>query len=174
MKKAMKRIIGLEINGKPVELTVDIRQSLLEVLREQGFTGAKEGCGVGECGACTVLIDGLPIDSCISLAVWAEGKKIETIEGQAKNEKLSRVQQAYAETGAVQCGYCTPGLVMKTTEFLETHKDQLAKGEMPDRQVIRKEHSGNLCRCTGYQGVVDAVESCCKSLISEISEPEAK
>ncbi len=149
----MKQIIECQLNGKPVELVVDVRQTLLEALREHGLTGTKEGCGVGECGACTVLIDDTPIDSCITLAVRAKGKSIRTIEGESVDGELSKVQQAYVDAGAVQCGFCTPGLVMKTTAFVEG----CCKGDI-SRDDIRREHAGNLCRCTGYQNIVDAVE----------------
>jgi aerobic-type carbon monoxide dehydrogenase small subunit (CoxS/CutS family) len=134
---------------------VDARKSLLEALRENGYTGVKEGCGAGECGACTVLVDGAPVDSCLYLAVWAEGRSIRTVEGEAKDRKLSAVQQAYLDAGAVQCGFCTPGLVMTTTAFVEKHR-----GESVSREEIRKAHAGNLCRCTGYEAVIRAVESC--------------
>ncbi|PJE80026.1 Caffeine dehydrogenase subunit gamma [invertebrate metagenome] len=149
----MKEIVHFKLNGKSVEWAVDICQSLLEVLREHGLTGTKEGCSVGECGACTVLVDNVPVDSCLMLAVRAENTHIRTIEGEGVNGKLSSVQKAYVEAGAVQCGFCTPGLVMKTTEFVES-----GCGCHASRDDIRREHSGNLCRCTGYQAIVDAVE----------------
>ncbi len=152
----MYRPITCTINGKSIGFQVDVRQSLLDVLRERGYTGVKEGCGVGECGACTVLVDDTPIDSCLYLAIWADGRTIRTIEGESRDGKLSEVQQAYLDTGAVQCGFCTPGLVMTTTAFVEKHRDN------PDvsRDEIRKVHAGNLCRCTGYEGIVRAVERC--------------
>lgn len=127
----------------------------MEILRENGHTGVKEGCGVGECGACTVLVDGVPMDSCLYLAVWADGRAIRTIEGESRDGNLSEVQQAYLDTGAVQCGFCTPGLVMTSTAFVEKHK-----GEKVSREQIRKSHAGNLCRCTGYEGIIRAVEKC--------------
>jgi aerobic-type carbon monoxide dehydrogenase small subunit (CoxS/CutS family) len=108
----MIRNISCTINGKPMTLTVDVRQSLLEVLREHGYTSVKEGCGSGECGACTVLVDDVPLDSCLYLAVWVDGHSIRTAEGETKNGSLSAVQQAYLDTGAVQCGFCTPGLII--------------------------------------------------------------
>ena len=149
----MLREISCTINGKAVNLTVDVRMSLLDMLRENGYLSVKEGCGVGECGACTVLIDGTPLDSCLSLAVWAQGKKIRTAEGEAK-DGLSPVQQAYLQAGAVQCGFCTPGLIMASTAFVEKHK-----GKQVNREDIRYGHAGNLCRCTGYETIVQAVES---------------
>jgi len=151
----MNRNISCTINGKSVTLMVDVRKSLLDILRHNGHTGVKEGCGVGECGACTVLVDNVPVDACLYLAVWADGRTIRTIEGESKDGKLSEVQQAYLDTGAVQCGFCTPGLVMTSTAFVEKHK-----GESVSREQIRRAHAGNLCRCTGYEGIIRAVEKC--------------
>ncbi|MCP3874598.1 MAG: (2Fe-2S)-binding protein [Desulfobacteraceae bacterium] len=148
------REIIFSINGKQRTLYIDIRSSLLEVLRnELGLTGAKEGCGVGECGACSVLVDDVLVDSCIYLAIWADGKAIRTIEGEAKKGKLSKVQQSYVKEGAVQCGFCTPGFIMASTSFTEKNK-----GESVTEDEIRKAHAGNLCRCTGYQNILKAVE----------------
>ncbi|MET4695625.1 (2Fe-2S)-binding protein [Endozoicomonas lisbonensis] len=153
----MKQIIHCQLNGKPTELLIDTRQSLLEALREHGLTGTKEGCSVGECGACTVLVDDIPVNACISLAVRAEGASIRTIEGEAVAGELSPVQQAYVDAGAVQCGFCTPGLVMKTTALIEdlNREDSTSSCNL-SRDDIRREHAGNICRCTGYQNVVDA------------------
>jgi aerobic-type carbon monoxide dehydrogenase small subunit (CoxS/CutS family) len=148
------RTIAFTINEKKKELTVDVRRSLLEVLREQlGMISIKQGCAVGECGACTVLIDDVPIDSCIYLAVWADGRSIRTVEGESKDGKLSKVQQAFVDEGAVQCGICTPGFVMAATAFVEKHK-----GPGVSRDKIRRELAGNLCRCTGYDTIITAVE----------------
>ncbi|WP_423055296.1 xanthine dehydrogenase subunit XdhC [Zhaonella formicivorans] len=144
--------ISFTVNGKAVSLEVDIRQSLLEVLRNiLGYTGVKKGCGVGECGACTVLVDGTPIDSCIYLAVWADGKNITTIEGLAKNGELTKVQKAFIEEGAIQCGFCTPGLVLTTTALVES-------GKKYTREELKRELSGHFCRCTGYQNILKAAE----------------
>ena len=153
----MKQVIHCQLNGKATELVIDTRQSLLEALREHGLTGTKEGCSVGECGACTVLIDDIPINACIALAVRAEGTSIRTIEGEVVDGELSSVQQAYVDAGAVQCGFCTPGLVMKTTALVEELqcKGSPSRSEL-SRDDIRREHAGNLCRCTGYQNIVDA------------------
>ncbi len=147
--------ISIQINGKPEKFTIDIRQSLSEVLRDNGYLSVKEGCGAGECGACTVLVDGDPVNTCIFLAVWADGCRIRTAEGEIQNNQLSRVQQAYMDEGAVQCGFCTPGFVMTTTAFVEKHQ-----GRTVSRDQIRKGHAGNLCRCTGYDSIVNAVEKC--------------
>jgi len=143
--------ISFKLNGQEVIWEVDVRKSLLEVLREKGLTGVKKGCGVGECGACTVLIDETPTDSCLYLAVWAEGKTIRTIEGIAKNGELTAVQQAFVEEGAIQCGFCTPGLVLTTTALAESGKDYT-----PDE--LKRELSGHICRCTGYQKIFSAAE----------------
>jgi len=153
----MMQNISCTVNGKPVTLLVDVRKSLLEVLRENGFTGIKEGCGAGECGACTVLVDNIPVDSCLYLAVRADARNIRTVEGEARGGTLSAVQQAYLDAGAVQCGFCTPGLIMTTTAFVEKHR-----GQKVSRAEIRRAHAGNLCRCTGYENIVRAVEKCLK------------
>mgnify|MGYP003584331812 FL=1 len=144
--------IKCPINGQMRELMVDPRTSLLELLRSEGLTSINQACAVGECGACTALIDGIPIDTCIFLAVWADGKTICTAEGEVKDGTISQVQQAYVDTGAVQCGFCTPGLVMTTTALVEKYK-----GQQLCRDTIRRELAGNLCRCTGYEKVIDAV-----------------
>ena len=154
----MNQTITCTVNGKKRELSVDMRQSLLEVLREQqGLISVKQGCGVGECGACTVLIDDAPVDACIFLAVWADGRVIRTVEGESRNDELSAVQQAFVDQGAVQCGICTPGFVMAATALVEKHKDQKM-----GRHEIRRGLAGNLCRCTGYDAIVTAVEKCLK------------
>lgn len=142
------------INGKARTLSVEPGASLLEVLRAEGLSSVKQGCGVGECGACTVLIDGQPVDSCLTLALWADGKSIRTAEGEVRDGQLSPVQQAYVEAGAVQCGFCTLGLIMTSTAFVERHK-----GQPVSREEIRHGHAGNLCRCTGYETIINAVES---------------
>jgi xanthine dehydrogenase iron-sulfur-binding subunit len=151
----MIRNISCTVNSRPVTWQIDVRMSLADVLRQHGYTSVKEGCGVGECGACAVLIDDVTIDTCLYLAVWAEGKKIRTAEGESKDGKLSRVQQAYLDTGSVQCGFCTPGLVMASTAFVEQNK-----GKEVTRREIRRGHAGNLCRCTGYESIIRAVEQC--------------
>ena len=163
MKKDM-RLVQCIVNGKEVAEYVDVRESLLDMLRNRlGLTSVKKGCEVGECGACTVIIDGETIDSCIYLAVWAEGKNIRTLEGLEKNGELTRiqdvgcdgkldpVQEAVLENHALQCGFCTPGFVMSATVLLE-------RGEKLTRDAIRKHMAGNLCRCTGYENIVNAVE----------------
>ncbi|MBW5407727.1 xanthine dehydrogenase iron sulfur-binding subunit XdhC [Morganella morganii] len=147
------KTISCTLNGQVRELTVSPAARLSDVLREQGLISVKHGCSVGECGACTVLIDGIAVDTCLYLAIWADGKQIRTAEGEMKHGKPSAVQQAYADSGAVQCGFCTPGLIMMTTALLEKHKGQT----LTIRQ-IRHGLAGNLCRCTGYQMVANATD----------------
>jgi aerobic-type carbon monoxide dehydrogenase small subunit (CoxS/CutS family) len=150
----LNHTITCTVNGKKKDINVDSRQSLLEVLREQlGLISVKQGCAVGECGACTVLVDNVPIDACLYLAIWADGRAIRTVEGESQTDKLSGVQQAFVDEGAVQCGICTPGFVMAATAFVEKHK-----GQKVTRNQIRKGLAGNLCRCTGYDTIVTAVE----------------
>lgn len=148
----------MTVNGTHYHCVIDVRKSLLEMLREDlGLTGTKYGCGVGECGACSVLVDDVLVDACIFLAVWTNGKNIRTIEGETKQGRLSPVQQAYVSEGAVQCGFCTPGFVMATTAFVEQHPGQAVTDD-----TIRKAHAGNLCRCTGYQHILTAVKKSMK------------
>ena len=151
MKKEMV-LVECTVNGNEISEYVDVRESLLDMLRNRlGLTSVKKGCEVGECGACTVIIDGEAIDSCIYLAAWANGKNIRTLEGLEKEGKISRIQEAFIEEGAVQCGFCTPGFLMSATVLLE-------KGLPLSREEIRKHMAGNLCRCTGYENIVNAVE----------------
>lgn len=149
--------IQCEINGKPYSYAVSPTMSLLHFLRGLGLISVKEGCSVGECGACTVRVDGVALDSCLYLAVWADGKSIRTVEGERKGSELSDVQQAFIDEGAVQCGFCTPGLVMASAALL----DKTERRPLTDEE-IRRGLSGNLCRCTGYQNVVRAVKRCCR------------
>lgn len=152
MSSAFMKKIKFIVNEKEYNIEVDIRETLLEVLRERlHLTGVKRGCSVGECGACTVLVDGVPIDSCIYMAVWANDKKITTVEGLQKNGQLSLVQKVYIEEGAVQCGFCTPGLVLTTTSLVNSGR------EYTDEE-IKREISGHLCRCTGYQKIFNATK----------------
>jgi aerobic-type carbon monoxide dehydrogenase small subunit (CoxS/CutS family) len=152
LSEATLKKINIIVNDKAYSIEVDIRESLLELLRNKlQFTGVKEGCSVGECGACTVLIDGTAFNSCVYLAVWADGKTITTIEGVAKDGKLSKVQQAFVDEGAIQCGFCTPGLVLTTTALVES-------GRKYTDEEIKREISGHLCRCTGYQKIFKAAK----------------
>ncbi len=154
----MIRTVDCIINGAPRRIDVDERASLLDMLRAEGLTGTKQACGVGECGACTVLLDGVAVDSCLVLAVRAEGMHIRTVEGESASG-LSPVQRALVDAGAVQCGFCTPGIVMSATALLEEQRRE-RPGETLSRDEIRRGMAGNLCRCTGYDAVVTAVERC--------------
>lgn len=141
----------LTVNGKTRRVTAPADAFLLDVLRDRlALTGAKNGCGMGECGACTVLLDGAAVCSCLTLAIEAQGHEITTIEGLAKPGELDPVQAAFADVGAVQCGFCTPGMVLAT-------KALLAENPHPSEEEIRRALSGNLCRCTGYGKIVEAV-----------------
>lgn len=141
----------LTVNGKARRLTARADAFLLDVLRVQlALTGAKNGCGMGECGACTVLLDGAAVCSCLTLAIEAQGHEITTIEGLAKPGELDPVQAAFADSGAVQCGFCTPGMVLAT-------KALLAENPHPSEAEVRRALSGNLCRCTGYGKIIEAV-----------------
>lgn len=149
----MMEILRCTVNGRPVELGIDPRASLADVLREQlGLTSVKKGCEAGECGACTVLLDGRAVDSCIYLALWAQGKEILTVEGlQDENGTLSPIQRAFIEEAAVQCGFCTPGIILSAVEIV-------GSGKRYTREELRKLISGHLCRCTGYENILNAVE----------------
>jgi carbon-monoxide dehydrogenase small subunit len=147
-----KQLVALNINGDNYELAVAPSHTLLEVLREDAhLTGTKHGCEQGECGLCTVLIDGRPQFSCLTLAIEAEGCAIRTVEGLANNGELNPLQQAWGEKGASQCGYCSPGMLMSAQALLE-------RNPSPSRTEIREALAGNLCRCTGYQAIIEAVE----------------
>jgi carbon-monoxide dehydrogenase small subunit len=139
------------INGEDYELAIDPRRTLLEVLREEvGLTGTKKGCDEGDCGACTVIIDGKAVTSCLVLAVEAQGKEILTIEGLAEDGELHPVQKAFVEYGAIQCGFCTPGMVMSAKALLDGKPH-------PTEEEVRAGIAGNLCRCTGYAKIVEAI-----------------
>jgi carbon-monoxide dehydrogenase small subunit len=143
--------IQVTVNGQRHRLWVAPNRTLTQLLREDlGLTGTKHGCGVGDCGACTVLMDGVPVNSCLVLAAQAHGRRITTIEGLAAGGRLHPVQRAFVEHGAIQCGFCTPGMILSAVALLE-------RKARPSRQEIRQALSGNLCRCTGYQKIVEAV-----------------
>ncbi len=147
----MKRPISLKVNGETYDLLVDDRRTLLDVIRDQiGLTGTKKACDSGECGACTVIKDGKSVVSCLVLAVECQGAEVETIEGLAKGGVLHPIQKAFVEHGAIQCGYCTPGMIMSS-------KALLAENPKPTEQEVRVGISGNLCRCTGYVKIVEAI-----------------
>ena len=159
----MMEILHCTVNGKPVEVGYDLRESLLDTLRDRlGLTSVKRGCEVGECGACNVLIDGEAYNSCIYLAVWAEGKHIRTLEGLlGPNGELSDIQQAFVDEAAIQCGFCTPGFILTAVEILESGK------EYTDDE-LRKLLSGHLCRCTGYENILRAVK---KTMYKRLGKP---
>ncbi len=147
----MKRLIELKVNGESYQVAVEPQRTLLEVLREQlGLTGAKEACDSGDCGACTVILDGQPVLSCLVLALDARDKDVLTIEGLAQDGQLHPIQQAFVEYGGTQCGFCTPGMILTAKAFLEGNPD-------PTPADIRKAISGNLCRCTGYVKIIEAI-----------------
>ena len=147
----MKKTIHITVNHKPFELAVEPNQTLLEVIREKlGLTGTKAGCLVGDCGACTVLVDGKPVNSCLMLAVQVEGRQVTTIEGVETPQGLHPLQTAFVDKGAIQCGYCTPGMILSAKSLLD-------RNPKADETEIRKAISGNLCRCTGYQKIVEAI-----------------
>ena len=147
----MKRLIELKVNGESYHVAIEPRRTLLEVLREElGLTGAKEGCDTGACGTCTVLLDGKPVPSCLVLAVDAQGKDILTIEGLASGPELHPIQKAFVDCGAIQCGFCTPGMILTAKALLERNPN-------PSQAEVKEAISGNLCRCTGYVKITEAI-----------------
>jgi carbon-monoxide dehydrogenase small subunit len=153
--------LSLTVNGEPAEVSFAPYKTLLELLREDlALTGTKHGCELGECGACAVLVDGEPKLSCLVLALECEGKEIQTVEGLANGAILHPLQVAFADLGAAQCGYCTPGILM-------TAKALLAHEKNPSRERIKEAVSGNLCRCTGYQQIFEAIEEAAKQMSDE-------
>ncbi|HHW07721.1 MAG TPA: (2Fe-2S)-binding protein [Clostridia bacterium] len=154
----MTQLYSFKLNGAPVTLEVSSSATLLEVLREHlGRTGTKEGCGQGECGACTVLLNGKPVNSCLILMDQVEGQRVTTIEGLTGEGEPHLLQKVFVEMGAVQCGFCTPGMILSAYALL-------AENPNPTREEIREALSGNLCRCTGYTKIVDAVEVAARRL----------
>lgn len=145
--------IALEVNGEPVRERVDARMTLVDFLREKlSLSGSHVGCEHGICGACSVRVDGAVVRGCLMLAVQCDGARVETIEGIAETDEIGDLQRAFIERNALQCGYCTPGMLLSAQELLK-------KGGVPSRETIRIHLSGNYCRCTGYQAIVDAVEA---------------
>ncbi len=145
-------MIHFVLNGKEIEVEVPQNWTLLRLLREKlRLTGTKEGCGIGECGACTVLLDGMPVNACLILVPKVEGRKVETVEGLGSGESLHPLQKSFIDHGAVQCGFCTPGMLMSSKALLD-------KNPHPSREEIKEAISGNLCRCTGYQQIIEAIE----------------
>ena len=157
----MKKLISLSVNGKEYELAAASNKTLTQALRDDlGLLGTKEGCGVGDCGACTVIMDGKPVNSCLILAVQAVGSEITTIEGIAGMGGLHPIQKAFVDLGAIQCGFCTPGMILYAKGLLDSKPE-------PTEREIREALSGNLCRCTGYQKIVEAVQEAAKTMKKE-------
>ncbi|MGQ9603615.1 MAG: (2Fe-2S)-binding protein [bacterium] len=158
MEATEKRKIEVRVNGKPVIAEVSVDRRLLDFLRDDlGLLGTKEGCGRGDCGTCTVLLNGKPVLSCLTLAFQTDGKSITTIEGIASGDKLSIIQRCFVECGAIQCGFCTPAMILVGKALLDSNPN-------PSREEIRQAMSGVLCRCTGYRKIVDAIELASKQI----------
>ena len=152
----MKSFIQLTVNGQSVDAAVEPNRTLLQFLREDlGLTGTKHGCGLGDCGACTVILDGEAVNSCLVLAIHVNGREVLTIEGLAEDGKLHPIQQAFVDKGSIQCGFCTPGMILSAKALLDANPK-------PTEQEIRMAISGNLCRCTGYQKIVEAIGEAAK------------
>jgi carbon-monoxide dehydrogenase small subunit len=150
--------INLTVNNRPYRLSVLPWRTLLEVIRENlGLTGTKEGCGLGECGACTVLIDGRAVNSCLVLAAEADGKQITTIEGLADGDKLHPLQQAFVDHGGLQCGFCTPGMILSAKALLD-------ENPTPTEEEIKQGIAGNLCRCTGYAKIIESIKAAAENM----------
>ncbi|MBS6842228.1 MAG: (2Fe-2S)-binding protein [Clostridiales bacterium] len=149
----MKRVLSFTLNGDPIEVVCKDNMTLLDLLRDKlGLTGTKKGCEQGECGACTVMLDGKPVNSCCTLAVECEGRDVVTVEGIAKNGQLHPIQKQFIEKWALQCGYCTPGMIMSAKALLDVNPH-------PTELEIREAIEGNLCRCTGYAKIVEAIQA---------------
>lgn len=149
----MKRVLSFTLNGDPIEVVCKDNMTLLDLLRDKlGLTGTKKGCEQGECGACTVMLDGKPVNSCCTLAVECEGRDVVTVEGIAKNGQLHPIQKQFIEKWALQCGYCTPGMIMSAKALLDVNPH-------PTELEIREAVEGNLCRCTGYAKIVEAIQA---------------
>ncbi len=154
----MKKTIGLIVNGDKYEIAVEPRRTLLEVLRDDlGLTGTKRGCATGDCGACTVLLNGAAVNSCLVLAVDANGKEVLTIEGLADGNQLHPIQEAFLEHGGLQCGYCTPGMILSAKALLD-------ENPRPTVEEVKSAIAGNLCRCTGYTKIVESIMAAAEAL----------
>lgn len=149
----MKKLIHVTVNGRRIEVAVEPNTTLVDLLRyELGLTGTKKGCDLGDCGACTVILDGRAVNSCLVLAVQAHGRSVQTIEGLETADGLHRLQEAFVEKGAIQCGFCSPGMILSAKNLLD-------RNPHPGEKEIRQSVSGNLCRCTGYQKIIEAIQS---------------
>ena len=149
--------LQFSVNGHPVSLETSPGRTLLDLLREDlKLTGTKHGCGIGECGACTVLLDGKPVNSCLTLAAQVDGRQVETVEGLSRSGRLHPLQEAFLKHHALQCGFCTPGVLLSAKALLDANPD-------PTEKQIREAISGNLCRCTGYEPIVEAIKAAAKT-----------
>jgi len=158
-------LLHLRVNGEPVEVAAPVHKTLLEVLREElRLTGTKHGCELGECGTCTVLVDGGPVLSCLTLPIELEGREVVTVEGMSRQSTPHPLQIAFAEIGAAQCGYCTPGILLAAKSFLD-------RNPRPSRLEIQEALAGNLCRCTGYLQILQAVELAAGRMSKELGSP---
>jgi len=163
-----KLVVSFELNGVPTDVLTEPHRPLLEILRDTlENTGTKEGCGTGDCGACTVLIDGRPVTSCLVLAPEVQGRKVTTVEGLAHMGRLHPVQRAFVEAGGLQCGICTPGMIISAVALLE-------RNQSPTEEEIRYAIAGNLCRCTGYDKIVRAVEQAAESMRESTQTADAR
>ena len=161
----MKHPIQIAVNGEDYELSVEPHELLIDLLRERlNLTGTKEGCGTGDCGGCTVLVDGKPLNSCLTLALEVDGKDILTIEGVARGGELHPLQEAFIEEGAVQCGFCTPGMILAAKALLDENPS-------PSEEEIKRGIAGNFCRCTGYKKIIKAVQAASLRMASEVEAP---
>lgn len=159
----MRKILHLKVNGEEYQVEVEPQEILLDVIRDKlNLTGTKRGCDTGDCGACTIIMDGKAVNSCLVLALEANGKEIVTIEGLAKKGQLHPLQEAFVQHGAVQCGYCTPGMIMSAKALLDENRN-------PTEEEIRKAIAGNLCRCTGYAKIVQAIRALADRPSAQIS-----
>ena len=159
----MKQLISLRVNDRQYEVAVDINRTLADLIRyDLGLTGTKKGCETGECGCCTVILDGKPVNSCLVLAVQAREREVLTVEGLETENGLHPLQAAFVEKGAIQCGFCTSGMLLSAKSLLE-------KNQNPSENEIRTAISGNLCRCTGYQKIVEAIQQAGKEMSGKLS-----
>ena len=157
--------VGLRVNGEDLRESIEARKTLVDFLRDDlGLTGSHIGCEHGVCGACTVLVDGAPVRGCLLLAVQCDGATVQTIEGLSDSGTIADLQQAFARRNALQCGFCTPGMLIGAQELL-------SRGGVPSRDAIREHMSGNYCRCTGYQAIVDAIESTARTRAQKAGSP---
>ncbi len=164
----MKQTIKVVVNGEEHDVLVKTNELLVDLLRERlDLTGTKEGCGTGDCGACTVLMDGKPVNSCLTLAVEANGKHILTIEGLARAGRLHPIQQSFIDEGAVQCGFCSPGMILSAKALLE-------ENPRPSEEEIKRGIAGNFCRCTGYKKIIKAIQTASLRLEEESSHPAGR